>query len=120
MKGHHKLEVWKRSINMVTEIYKITEKFPKNELYGLSQQMRRCAVSIPSNIAEGAARNTSKEFVQFLSVSQGSAAELETQLIIAKNLGYIADIDNSLNELDEISKMLLGLIKVLKNKEFSK
>ena len=76
MKAHHKLKVWQRSIEYVTQIYKLTERFPKSELYGLSSQMRRAAVSIPSNIAEGAARNSKKEFKQFLSISQGSAAEL--------------------------------------------
>jgi len=115
MKGHHKLEVWKRSINLVTEIYKVTEGFPKSEMYGLTQQMRRAAVSIPSNIAEGAARNSIKEFQQFLSVAQGSIAELETQLFIAVNLKFIKSVDNLLRELDEISKMLLGLSKSLRN-----
>lgn len=99
---------------MVTEVYKITEKFPKSEIYGLSLQMRRTAVSIPSNIAEGAARNSTKEFLQFLSVAQGSAAELETQLIITSKLGYINNAERFLKELDEISKMVLGLSKSLK------
>ena len=92
MKAHHKLKVWQRSIDYVIEIYKLTEKFPKSELYGLTNQMRRSAVSIASNIAEGAGRSGKKEFKQFLSISQGSVAELETQLIISERLGYCSDI----------------------------
>jgi four helix bundle protein len=113
MKAHHKLKVWQRSIDFVTEIYKLTEKFPKSELYGLTNQMRRAAVSIPSNLAEGAGRNSKREFKQFLSISQGSVAELETQLLIAEKLGYCSGIDNLYSELDEISKMIIGLIKSL-------
>lgn len=113
MKAHHKLKVWQRSITLVTEIYKLTEKFPDSELYGLINQMRRAAVSIASNIAEGAGRSGKKEFRRFLSMSQGSVAELETQLIIAENLGYCSDIKDLLNELDEISKMIFGLMTSL-------
>jgi four helix bundle protein len=113
MKAHHKLQVWQRSITFVTEIYQLTETFPQSELYGLINQMRRAAVSIASNIAEGAGRNSKKEFHRFLSISQGSIAELETQLIISENLGYCSDIKNLLNELDEISKMIIGLMKSL-------
>ncbi len=113
MKAHHKLQVWQRSIAFVTKIYQLTETFPESELYGLINQMRRAAVSIASNIAEGAGRNSKKEFHRFLSIAQGSIAELETQLIISKNLGYCSDIKNLLNELDEISKMIIGLMKSL-------
>ena len=113
MKAHHKLQVWQRSIKFVTEIYQLTETFPESELYGLINQMRRAAVSIASNIAEGAGRNSKKEFHRFLSISQGSIAELETQLIISENLGYCADIKSLFDELDEISKMIIGLMKSL-------
>ncbi len=116
MKWHHNLEVWKRAIKFVTDIYKITDKFPENEVYGLSQQMRKSAVSIPSNIAEGAGRNSTREFLKFLSIAQGSISELETQLIIANNLGYIKGIEIALKELDEISKMLIGLSNSLGSK----
>ena len=91
----------------------MTDKFPASELYGLSNQMRRAAVSIASNIAEGAGRKGKREFQRFLSMSQGSIAELETQLIISENLGYCTNIKSLLNELDEISKMIIGLIKSL-------
>ncbi|HOM41738.1 MAG TPA: four helix bundle protein, partial [Bacteroidales bacterium] len=89
MKTHRNLEVWNKSVELVTEIYKVTESFPKSELYGLTNQIRRSAVSIPSNIAEGAARASSKELLQFLSVALGSVAELETQLIVSGNLNFI-------------------------------
>lgn len=113
---HEDLEVWKKSINLVTDIYKITENFPQSELYGLTNQMRRCAISIPSNIAEGCARFSDKDTVKFISVSMGSVAELQTQLLIAKNLSYIEDYDNIKDELENIKKMLTGLSKFLKNK----
>lgn len=115
MKGHHKLDVWKRGIEFVTKIYKLTEGFPKSEIYGLVQQMRKSAVSIPSNIAEGAGRNSKNEFKQFLSIAQGSIAELETQLLIARNLGFIKEPGSLLTELDELSKMLIGLVRALKS-----
>lgn len=86
MKSHKDLEVWKRSVELVKTIYEITKSFPKEELYGLTNQMRRSAISIPSNIAEGAARNHNKEFIQFLYITLGSIAELETQIIISKKL----------------------------------
>ena len=113
MKAHHKLKVWKRSIDFVAEIYQLTEKFPRNEIHGLTFQMRRAAVSIPSNLAEGAGRRSKKEFKRFLSISQGSVAELETQLIIAERVGYCTRIGQLFGELDEISKMIIGLAKSL-------
>ena len=116
MKGHHKLDVWKRSIDLVTKVYDMTSSFPKEEIYGLSYQIRRASISIPSNIAEGAGRISNKEFIQFLSVAQGSIAELETQLIISKNLGYIKEVEGLLSELDEISRMIIGLQESLRQK----
>ncbi len=122
MKGHHKLKIWDQSIQLVTKIYKLTESFPNHELYGLISQIRRSAVSIPSNIAEGAARNSTKEYINFLSIAQGSCSELETQLIIAKNLGYSSGVEKILGELNEISMMITGLRKSLykKNQEKGK
>jgi len=113
VKAHHRLKVWQRAIDLVIEIYKLTERFPKEEVYGLMSQMRRAAVSIPSNIAEGAARGTQREFRKFLSIAQGSVAELETQLIIASRLGFCQGVDKFLSELDEISRMIVGLRKTL-------
>jgi len=118
VKPHHKLEIWQRSIDFVSRIYKVTETFPDNEKFGLISQIRRAAISIPSNIAEGAGRNSPKEFIQFLGVAQGSIAELETQLIIARNLNYIdKDYDEVMQELDGISKMIVGLIKSIRSRK---
>ncbi len=122
MKGHHKLKIWNQSIQLVTKIYKLTESFPNHELYGLTSQIRKSAVSIPSNIAEGAARNSTKEYINFLSIAQGSCSELETQLIIGKNLRYELDVESPdnietiLEELNEISMMITGLKKSLHRK----
>ena len=118
MRTHHDLDVWRFSIDLVSEIYKITEKFPKTEVYGLTSQIRRCAVSIPSNIAEGAARTSAKEFAYFLSISIGSISELETQLIISNNLGYLQtdSLSEIITELIKIRKMTIGLKKSIKNK----
>ena len=104
-------------MDFVTMLYKKTATFPKEEIYGLTNQMRRAAVSIPSNIAEGAARKSNKEFIQFLHIALGSTVEIETQLIISKNLKFIDD--ESFIELDkernEIGRMLFGLIKYRKS-----
>ena len=89
VRTHRDLDVWKKSIDLVTLIYKYTAEYPKDEIYGLISQIRRCAMSIPSNIAEGSARTTKKDFSHFLSISLGSVAELETQLIISRNLNYL-------------------------------
>lgn len=115
MKTHKDLNVWKKSIDLVTEIYKTTREFPREELYGLTAQLRRSAISVPSNIAEGAARKNNREFVHFLYISLGSLSELETQMIIAKNLNYISTSD-LLDECSDIGKMLINLIKYYKNK----
>jgi len=116
-KPHHNLEVWKRSLNYVTGIYKITANFPADEKFGLVSQMRRAAVSIPSNIAEGAARNSKKEFINFLHIAQGSTAELETQILISRNLNFVAQSQAQplLKELEEISRMIIGLQKSLRS-----
>ena len=113
MKPHHKLNVWQKAIDLVVEVYRVTEHFPKEEIYGLINQMRRAAVSIASNIAEGAARGTKAEFKKFLAIAQGSAAELETQVIIAGRLGFPIETEKFLSELDEISRMIVGLRKAL-------
>ena len=114
---HHKeLEAWKESITYVTKIYEITKDFPKDENFGLTSQIRRCAVSVPSNIAEGCARSSSKETSRFLDIALGSAAELETQLIIAQNLDYIQNIEDLLGDLKKINALTLGLKKYLYKK----
>lgn len=106
---------WKEAMTEVKEVYKLTASFPKEETYGLVSQIRRTAVSIPGNIAEGAARNSNKEFSQFLYVSLGSLAELETQLLLSEELGFFRN-DEINGSIERIRKMLLGLIKHLKGK----
>ena len=116
MKTHRDLDVWKKSVSLVTLIYDITKGFPKEEIYGLTNQIRRAAVSVPSNIAEGSARQGNKEFVQFLYISLGSLTELETQLIIAKNLHFLSEenFESLMSKQKEIGKMLIGLIRYIK------
>jgi four helix bundle protein len=115
-KPHKNLDVWKKSIDLVQQIYELTKTFPKNEDYSLTSQMRRSATSVPSNIAEGAARQTKKEFMQFLHMAQGSLSELDTQIEIAKRLGYVKENHSSEIALlmQDIDKMLTGLIKSLR------
>ena len=114
MSGFKQLKVWQKGIDLVIKVYKITECFPKSEMYGLFSQLRRCAVSIPSNIAEGSSRNNPKEFTQFLYIAQGSLSELDTQLILAQLLGYIQDFNDIEELIRQIRSMLTGLIKAQK------
>ena len=114
MKSHKDLDVWIKSMNLVTDVYRVTKTFPKNEEYGLTNQMRRAATSIPANVSEGAARQTKKEFIQFLYVALGSASELETQILISERLGYIENTHSLLTQTESIKKMLNGLINHLK------
>ena len=113
METHKDLRVWQQSIEMVTSIYMMTKTFPKDELFGIVSQMRRAAVSIPSNIAEGYGRLYGKETIKFLSNALGSASELETQLILSKNLDYISveHAQQLLVQIEEIIRMLTALIK---------
>ena len=113
---HKDLDVWKKSIELVTEIYSITANFPYEEKYGIVSQIRRAAISVPSNIAEGCARFSDKENLRFLDIARGSLAELETQLIISKNIGFI-DSDNLVKKISPIAQMLSGLKRHLKQKE---
>ena len=110
LRNHKDLDVWKKSMTLVLDTYKMSKSFPKSEIYGLASQMRRSAVSIPSNIAEGAARKSRKEFNQFLYIALGSLAELETQIIIACQLGYIEKIQSFEEDIRDIKQMLNGLI----------
>lgn len=111
------LDVWKKAIQLVKQIYIITKSFHKEEIYGLVNQMRRAAVSIPSNIAEGKARQHTKEYIQFLYVALGSCAELETQIVISRELGYIdrSIEEGLLEDVDHTSRMLRNLTKGLRN-----
>jgi four helix bundle protein len=111
MRPHEKLDVWKKAVEFVVTIYRDTKNFPTEEKYGLTSQIRRAAVSIPANIAEGSARQSTKEFLNFLSIAQGSSSELETELLIAQKLNYIS-LENYVelkNEAESIGRMLIGL-----------
>ncbi len=114
MKSHKDLDVYKKSMDMVEDIYKMTKTFPKEEKYGLSAQLQRAAVSIPSNIAEGAARKNNKEFIQYLYIALGSCSEIETQIEISKRLGYVQDHSLMLENTTDIRRMLQGLITYIK------
>jgi four helix bundle protein len=110
---HENLEAWKCSIDLVKHVYDATKAFPKEETYGLVMQMRRAAISIPSNIAEGAARSTQKEFAQFVSVARGSLSELETQMTIAVELGYLKRSHSSFALAERVSQLVGGLHRSL-------
>ena len=116
---HKNLDAWKNSIELTVQTYHLTKVFPKSERFGLTSQMRRAAVSVASNIAEGAGRNSKKEFIRFLNTAQGSLSELDTQVIICKQLGYISD--DTLRIFDEHmereSKLISGLINYLRKKD---
>ncbi|MCX5698163.1 MAG: four helix bundle protein [Candidatus Omnitrophica bacterium] len=116
MTSYRDLDVWKRSIELVKKIYIETKGFPKEEIYGLTSQMRRSAVSISSNIAEGKTRQYKNEYIQFLYIALGSCAELETQIVISKELGYINEENRTSlsEELDHICRMTRNLIKSLR------
>ena len=118
-KPHKKLNVWNAAMDLVLEVYHATDAFPREERYSLTDQLRRATVSVPCNIAEGAARNTRKEFVQFLHMAQGSLSEVDTQLEIAKRLSYLhTDYWTKLDDLVwRIDKMLSGLIRHQKRRE---
>ena len=115
MHNYKKLDVWKESVNLVTEIYQLTDKFPDKEKFGLISQINRCAVSIPSNIAEGAGRSSKKEFSLFLGYALASSFELETQLIISNNLKLILNEQKIeiIEKLNIIQKKIYSLVKSL-------
>jgi four helix bundle protein len=115
MKTHKDLDIWKRGIGFVAKVYKSTTMFPKEEIYGLTSQIRRAGISYPSNIAEGAARSSKKEFAQFLYIALGSLSEAETQLIIAEKLGYL-NAKDLLEEIESLRRMTLSFIKYIKSK----
>ncbi|MBI2196135.1 four helix bundle protein [Candidatus Daviesbacteria bacterium] len=115
--SYQQLTVWQKAFDLSIKIFRITNKFPKSELYGLVSQMRRCAVSIPSNIAEGYSRGYRQEYLQFLRTAFASGAELETQVLIAKELNFlnVQDFEDISNLLTEVQKMLNKLISSLKS-----
>lgn len=119
MRDFRKLDVWKEGINIVKEIYKLADKLPSNEKFGLPSQITRAAVSIPSNIAEGCSRNSEIEFKRFLEIAMGSLFELETQLIIPEELGLISreDLQDLFKLLDKEAKMMNSLISKIKHNQ---
>lgn len=108
---HYRLRAWSEAIALVKDIYLVTQAFPKEETYGLTTQTRRSAISIPSNLAEGAARSGRREFAQFLSIAKGSISELETQLIIAVELGYLDNEHSVFAAIERVSRLVTGLHK---------
>lgn len=118
VKSYQELQVWQRAMEVAKLTYLLVKKLPREELFSLSDQMRRSAVSIPSNIAEGQARNSEKEFIHFLNIANGSKAELQTQILICVQVGYLVDTDISelMLKLDEVGRMIYALIRTLTTK----
>lgn len=118
MRPHEKLDLWKKAIEFVVAIYKVTERFPKEEKFGLTSQLRRASVSIVANISEGAGRRSTKEFRQFLSHSQGSASEVDAELVISHRLSYLTSDDflSLSDDLDHIGRMITRLSQTLASK----
>ena len=118
IRSYRDLDVWQRGIDVVVACYKLTKRFPKDELYGLVSQIRRSAVSIPANIAEGSGRDHTGDYVRHLSFAMGSLAELETHIVIARRLQYLSGAKSQvlLRSTDELGRMLRGLTKKLKAK----
>ena len=117
MNNYKELKVWQKSMDLVENIYRLSASLPENEKYGLMSQIQRSAVSIPSNISEGAGRNSNKEFKNFLSFAYGSSNELNTQLIISRRIGYLQnqELDLAFKQIEEIQKMLFSLINKFSN-----
>ncbi|WP_296149702.1 four helix bundle protein [uncultured Flavobacterium sp.] len=112
------LLIWQKSMTLVTSVYQITKSFPKEELFGLTSQLRRCSISIPSNIAEGSGRESNKEYVRFLNISVGSLFELQTQLEIAKNIDYLTQeqFNKQYEDSRQLERMLISFIKKVKER----
>lgn len=115
IKSYRDLIVWQKAMHVAKCTYIVVKKLPKEEMYALANQMRRAAISIPSNIAEGKTRNSTKEFIQFLAIANGSRAELETQLLLCVEIGYLTtpEIQELTHRLEEVGKMLHSLQKAL-------
>jgi len=121
LKNYKELNVWQKSYKLCLHTYKITKHFPKDEMYGLTSQIRRSAVSIPSNIAEGYGRKTTLEYVRFLYIAYGSVCELETQMMISGDLGYVEkeSLKELREEIGDVESMLKAMIKSLENKHLN-
>jgi len=117
-RSHKDLIVWRKALDLATLIYRITARFPRFELFGLASQLRRAAVSVPSNIAEGTARRTTREFVAYLHFARGSLAELETQLLLAVQVGYLNEVEalQAQRGIDEVGRLINGVLRGLKKR----
>ena len=120
MSDYKELIVWQKSMDLAETVYKLTKQFPKDELFGLTSQVRRSAVSIASNIAEGSSRGGKKEFIQFLLIARGSASELETQVLLSSKVGYVLDVSSIIQEVTSVRQMLNALIRSLRGTEKEK
>ena len=118
IKDFKDLIVWQKAMELVAEVYILVKKLPREEIFALNNQMRRCAISIPSNIAEGQGRNSTKEFIHFLAIAKGSKSELETQLLLCVKINYLSNsaIETAINLIQEVGKMLNALQKSLTTK----
>jgi four helix bundle protein len=118
VRSYRQLKAWQLAMDVASDVYKLTASFPKYEVYGLSSQVQRAAVSVPSNIAEGSSRNSTKEFLHHISIAVGSLAEMETQLLLAARLNYgnAQEIDDALARCAEVGKMLRGLQRSLRTR----
>ena len=119
VKSYQQLVAWQKAMDLVVAVYKVTENFPQREVYGLTNQMRRAAVSIPSNIAEGQGRNTAKDFCNFLSIALGSIQELETQMTLSHRLGFLAEAEllPLMEHVGEVGRITNGLLTSLRQKD---
>jgi four helix bundle protein len=114
-KSHRRLVLWQKSVRLAVEIHRVSRRLPKHELFGLAAQMKRAAVSIPSNVAEGAARHTTRDYIRFLYIARGSAAEIDTHLMLAEELGYLMRVElaPALAISEEVGRLLNGVISAL-------
>ena len=115
-RSHRSLDVWKQAMALVVDVYALTAMLPQNEQYGLISQLKRAAVSVPANIAEGAARNGSKEFLHFLSIASGSLSELDTLIDLARQLGYVENTEELNAKVDNVSGLVMGLAASIRRK----
>ncbi|MHB1053573.1 MAG: four helix bundle protein [Thiobacillus sp.] len=115
-RSHRSLNAWKQAMELVVSVYSVTATFPQHEQYGLVSQLRRAAVSVPANIAEGAARNGSKEFLHFLGIASGSLSELDTLIDLARQLGYVGNTEELNAKVDDVSGLVMGLASSIRSK----
>jgi four helix bundle protein len=116
MHDHRDLVVWQKGMTLAANVYQLTSRFPQSEVFGLAAQMRRAAVSIVSNIAEGAGRRTTKDFIAFMHIARGSLAELETQILLAQRIGLAVSTSDWIDRINEMGKLINGMVRSLQRK----